>query len=89
MSHDVRDEVIDFIRHWSERTELAAGHLVQWIGIGRSKYYQWRERYGKVNEHNAWIPRDFWLPARGQGRSGRRKRSWASTESTRGKAIGG
>ena len=27
----------------------------------RSKYYHWRDRYGKVNEHNAWIPRDFWL----------------------------
>lgn len=59
----MRDEVIDFIRHWSQRTELPAGRLVQWIGIGRSKYYQWRERYGKVNEHNAWIPRDFWLEA--------------------------
>ena len=21
----------------------------------------WRERYGKVNEHNGWVPRDFWL----------------------------
>ena len=25
------------------------------------KFYDWRERYGKVNEHNGWIPRDFWL----------------------------
>lgn len=37
--------------------------MVQWIGINRSKYYQWRDRYGKVNEHNRWIPRDFWLTA--------------------------
>ena len=21
----------------------------------------WRERYGKVNQHHGWIPRDFWL----------------------------
>ncbi|GAC1627094.1 MAG: hypothetical protein NVS9B13_23910 [Candidatus Acidiferrum sp.] len=21
----------------------------------------WRERYGKMNEHNGWVPRDFWL----------------------------
>lgn len=35
--------------------------MVQWIGINRSKYYQWRDRYGKVNEHNHWIPRDSWL----------------------------
>ncbi|MGB3088272.1 MAG: DDE-type integrase/transposase/recombinase [Phycisphaerae bacterium] len=32
-----------------------------WIGIGQSKYYHWRSRYGKVNEHNAWVPRDHWL----------------------------
>ena len=32
-----------------------------WIGIGRSKYQDWVTRFGKVNEHNAWIPRDHWL----------------------------
>lgn len=35
--------------------------LIGLIGISRSKYYDWRKRYGKVNEHNNWIPRDFWL----------------------------
>jgi hypothetical protein len=32
-----------------------------WIGIGRSKYQDWITRFGKVNEHNAWVPRDHWL----------------------------
>lgn len=32
-----------------------------WIGIGRGKYEDWRSRFGKVNEHNAWVPRDHWL----------------------------
>jgi len=32
-----------------------------WIGIGTSKFHDWKHRYGKVNEHNAWIPRDHWL----------------------------
>lgn len=32
-----------------------------WLGIGRSKYEDWRQRFGKVNEHNAWVPRDHWL----------------------------
>jgi len=58
---DVRDELIDYVRYWSDRTELKAEKMVNWIGITRSKYYDWRCRYGKVNEHNAWIPRDFWL----------------------------
>ena len=32
-----------------------------WLGIGLSKFYSWRQRYGKANEHNATIPRDHWL----------------------------
>jgi transposase InsO family protein len=26
-------------------------------------WHSWKHRYGKVNEHNAWIPRDHWLEA--------------------------
>lgn len=61
MPPDVRDQVVDFIRYWSDRTEISSGRFVSWLGIGSSKYYDWRSRYGKVNEHNSWIPRDFWL----------------------------
>jgi len=57
----VRDEVVDFVRTWSEKTETAAGRMVGWLGMGRSKYHEWTKRYGRVNEHNAWIPRDHWL----------------------------
>jgi putative transposase len=32
-----------------------------WIGIATSKWHSWKNRYGKVNEHNAWLPRDHWL----------------------------
>jgi len=53
--------VIDYVRYWSDKTEMSATRLVGWLGIGRSKYYDWRRRYGRVNEHNGWIPRDFWL----------------------------
>ena len=58
---DVRDDVIDYVRYYSDKTEITAGDFIRRIGIGRSKYYGWKNRYGKVNEHNAWIPRDFWL----------------------------
>ena len=54
--------MIDFINTWSgERSGLRALQFVDWLGIGRSKYYDWRERYGKANEHNRLIPRDHWL----------------------------
>ncbi len=58
---DVRDEVIDYVRYYSDKTEIATGDFIRRIGIARSKYYDWKHRYGKVNEHNAWVPRDFWL----------------------------
>jgi transposase InsO family protein len=34
---------------------------VRWLGVGGSKFYAWRNRYGLANEHNGRIPRDFWL----------------------------
>lgn len=58
---DVRDEVVDYVRYWSDKTQIKATKMVNWIGLSRSKFYNWQGRYGKVNEHNAWIPRDFWL----------------------------
>jgi transposase InsO family protein len=36
-------------------------YFVSWISISKSKFYTWIQRYGKANEHNAPIPRDFWL----------------------------
>ena len=53
--------MVDYVRYWSGRTGVSYRRIVQWIGIPRSKFYQWQQRYGKVNEHNGWIPRDFWL----------------------------
>ena len=31
------------------------------LGISASKFYYWKARYGKANEHNGLVPRDFWL----------------------------
>jgi len=52
---------VDFVRCWSEKTEIGIRRFIVWLGIATSKFYSWRDRYGKVNEHNGWIPRDFWL----------------------------
>jgi transposase InsO family protein len=32
-----------------------------WLNLATSKYHQWKNRYGKANEHNGQIPRDWWL----------------------------
>lgn len=46
---------------WSLKTDIAGINFIKWLGISPSKFYDWKQRYGKVNEHNSWIPRDFWL----------------------------
>jgi putative transposase len=35
--------------------------FLPWLGIGTSKFHDWKQRFGQVNEHNAWVPRDHWL----------------------------
>ncbi|MGD2103254.1 MAG: IS3 family transposase [Acidimicrobiia bacterium] len=52
---------MDFVDRWSETTELPAKAFVGWLDISRAKFYDWKRRYGRVNEHNGKIPRDFWL----------------------------
>jgi hypothetical protein len=44
--HDVRDQVVDFVRRWSENTEISVGRFPSWLGIGASRFYGWRQRYG-------------------------------------------
>ena len=43
------------------KTEIRFKEYVSWLNISTSKYYNWQQRYGKANEHNAAVPRDFWL----------------------------
>jgi len=49
------------VNRWSEKTEIPATRFTSWLAIPRSKFFDWRDRYGRVNEHNAWVPRDHWL----------------------------
>lgn len=59
--HDTRDAIVDFIRYWVNRTGVPAYRMRTWLGLSASTYGTWQKRYGKVNEHNGLIPRDFWL----------------------------
>jgi hypothetical protein len=52
---------VDFVRRWSEKAEIGVGQFIPWLGVTACKFYDWRQRYGCVNEHNGWVPRDFWL----------------------------
>jgi transposase InsO family protein len=54
---------VDFVNRWSSKTGIAVLSFLVWSGLATSKWHNWKSRYGKVNEHNAWIPRDHWLEA--------------------------
>ncbi len=49
------------MRRWSAQSEITTGRFIQWLGVAPSKFYRWRKRYGCLNEHNGWVPRDHWL----------------------------
>ena len=57
----MRDSIVDYVQHWKDRTEIAAHRILRWMSVSEGTFYNWKKRYGKVNEHNGWIPRDHWL----------------------------
>jgi putative transposase len=59
--HDCRDDIVDFVRSWSDKTDIPLSHFFPWVGMSSSKFHDWKQRFGKANEHNAWVPRDHWL----------------------------
>ena len=55
---------MDFVVGWSQKTELPIKVFLLWLALSPAKFYSWKQRYGKANEHNGQIPRDFWLEQR-------------------------
>ena len=40
---------------------MAIDQLLESLRLSVGKFYQWRQRYGKTNQHNGGVTRDFWL----------------------------
>lgn len=59
--HDTRDAVVDYLTDWAEKTELPMSKLLKWASVPKPRFYEWKHRYGKANEHNGKVPRDHWL----------------------------
>ena len=57
---DKRDQVVDFVQRWAEKTAVPIARFLEWLELS-NKFYDWRQRYGQVNHHNGKVPRDFWL----------------------------
>jgi putative transposase len=58
--------VVDFIKHYHQLTGLTLVLLLFWLELSPRKFQRWKDRYGKVNEHNALIPRDHWIESHEQ-----------------------
>ena len=56
-----RDKMVAFINHWQAKTEFPRTQLLNWLGINRSRYYDWGRRQGLANAHNAPIPKSHWI----------------------------
>src|SRR3977135_124334 len=39
--HDTRDQIVDFVRRWSEKTEISAGQIIGGLALADSKFYEW------------------------------------------------
>lgn len=53
--------MVDYVNRWTERAELPAKKLLEWLELATSKFHQWQKRYGRPNNHNGRMPRDGWL----------------------------
>ena len=40
---------------------MPAKRILAWLDLAERKFYDWKGRYGKANEHNGRVPRDWWL----------------------------
>jgi putative transposase len=57
----MRDQVVDFVDHWTTKTDIKQQQILRRLGLPNSKYYDWEKRYGQKNQHNARLPQKTWI----------------------------
>lgn len=57
----IRNDVVKTILCYRDKTELSITELLSYVGISRTKFYEWKRRYGIKNNHNGEIPKSHWL----------------------------
>ena len=80
--HDTRDEIVDYVKHWSESTEIGQP-FARLAGCLASKFHHWKHATARPTSTTAKFPAiSGWRP-------GRSRRSSTTTEPSRWKATGG
>lgn len=58
---DIRDNVVETVLSYKERTKIPIKDLISFAGISSGKFYDWEKRYGIPNKHNGEVPKSSWL----------------------------
>jgi transposase InsO family protein len=62
ISRSLRNEIIQYVSYWQERTGKDLAVLLKWLSISKSKFYQWKQRQETENKVNK-VPKSHWLLA--------------------------
>ena len=57
----MRDDVVETMKEYTEKTGIPVDRLLKHARLRRSKYYEWKRRYGLENRHNGHVPKANWL----------------------------
>ncbi len=49
------------MEYWSKKTRTPVSKLLVFIKLKSSKYYDWKQRFGTKNNHNAKLPKSNWI----------------------------
>ena len=52
ISRSLRNEIIQYVSYWQERTGKDIAVFLKWLSISKSKFYQWKQRQEKENKVN-------------------------------------
>jgi len=57
----VRDNIIEFTRMITAKTNISQKRLLSMIGVSTSKYYCWLPKYESPGNHNGSVPKKHWI----------------------------
>ena len=64
VSASVRDQIVDSISYWKQRSGLRDNWFCRTFSLSQEKLIAWRKRYGLPNRDNGAMPKDSWLCAK-------------------------
>jgi putative transposase len=58
---EIRDQIVEYVQRLSTLTGITKREILREIGLSKSKYYEWKRRYGMPNSLNSNSPKDHWI----------------------------